>query len=197
MGLTYLFLATSLNTGLQARVEDAFRGRAMAIYLSALLLGVPLGALIQGVLASLTDLRIVVVGSGVLLGVVRRCTSCVRYDRLRPLDENLDPDAHRSVAPGPTDDRGSATERCLIDTHVHVVSDDLARYPLQPSTFTGPWYETHPCSAEQLRAADGRRRCRSGGARTRGECVRLRQRYTLDAAAAHRGVHHGGVHRAT
>ena len=89
MGLTYLLLATSLNTGLQARVEDAFRGRAMAIYLSALLLGVPLGALIQGLLASMTDLRIVVVGSGVLLGVFV-LYSFVRYDRLRPLDENLD-----------------------------------------------------------------------------------------------------------
>ncbi len=39
----------------------------------------------------------------------------------------------------------------LIDTHVHVVSDDHDRYPLQPSTFTGPWYETDPCSAEKLR----------------------------------------------
>jgi MFS family permease len=89
MGLTYLLLATSLNTGLQARVEDAFRGRAMAIYLSALLLGVPLGALIQGVLASVTELRIVVAGSGVLLGVFV-LFAFLRYDRLRPLDENLD-----------------------------------------------------------------------------------------------------------
>ena len=48
MGLMYLLLATSLNTGVQARVEDEFRGRVMAIYLSSLLLGVPLGALIQG-----------------------------------------------------------------------------------------------------------------------------------------------------
>lgn len=88
MGLMYLLLATSLNTGLQARVTDAFRGRAMAIYLSSLLLGVPLGALIQGNVASLVDLRAVIVGSGVLLAMFVVFTA-VRYARLRPLDENL------------------------------------------------------------------------------------------------------------
>jgi MFS family permease len=88
MGLTYLLLATSLNTAVQARVDDAFRGRAMAIYLSALLLGVPVGALIQGKLASITDLRIVVAASGVLLGLFV-IYSFMAYDRLRPLDEDL------------------------------------------------------------------------------------------------------------
>jgi len=88
MGVTYLLLATSLNTGLQARVEDEFRGRAMAIYLSSLLLGVPVGALIQGKLAEVVDLRIVVVASGIgLLGFA--VYAMVRYDRLRPLDESL------------------------------------------------------------------------------------------------------------
>ena len=40
----------------------------------------------------------------------------------------------------------------LIDTHVHVVSDDHARFPLNPGHATNPWYETHPCSGPQLRA---------------------------------------------
>lgn len=40
----------------------------------------------------------------------------------------------------------------LIDTHVHVVSDDLERYPLNPGHATNPWYETHPCSGPELRA---------------------------------------------
>lgn len=88
MGFMYLLTATSLNTGLQARVEDEFRGRAMAIYLSALLLGVPLGALIQGRLAATIDLRVVIVGSGIALlafvGVL-----VARFDRLRSLDESL------------------------------------------------------------------------------------------------------------
>jgi MFS family permease len=90
MGLTYLFLATSLNTSVQARVEDDYRARVMAIYLSSLLLGVPLGALIEGKLASLTDLRVVIVGAGLLLGafIVFLWT---RYQRLAPLDEDLIP----------------------------------------------------------------------------------------------------------
>jgi L-fuconolactonase len=40
----------------------------------------------------------------------------------------------------------------LIDTHVHVISPDLERFPLQPpGVSTGPWWETHPCSADLLR----------------------------------------------
>lgn len=88
MGLTYLLLATSLNTGVQARVEDEFRGRVMAIYLSSLLLGVPLGALIQGKVAEWAGLRAVVVGSGLLL-LGYAAWAMLRYARLRPLDESL------------------------------------------------------------------------------------------------------------
>jgi predicted TIM-barrel fold metal-dependent hydrolase len=40
----------------------------------------------------------------------------------------------------------------IVDTHVHVVSDDLARHPLRPGVATNPWYETHPCSGPALRA---------------------------------------------
>ena len=90
MGLMYLLLATSLNTSVQARVEDAYRGRVMAIYLASLLLGVPLGALIQGKVASITSLRAVVVASGVLLGVFL-AFAWLRYDRLEPLNEDLIP----------------------------------------------------------------------------------------------------------
>jgi predicted TIM-barrel fold metal-dependent hydrolase len=40
----------------------------------------------------------------------------------------------------------------LVDTHVHVISPDLQRFPLQPpGVNTGPWWETHPCSADLLR----------------------------------------------
>jgi MFS family permease len=90
MGLTYLLLATSLNTAVQARVEDEYRARVMAIYLSSLLLGVPLGALIEGKLASLTDLRVVIVGAGVLFGLFMAYV-WVRFRRLAPLDEDLIP----------------------------------------------------------------------------------------------------------
>lgn len=94
MGLAYLLLATSLNTGVQARVEDEYRARVMAIYLSSLLLGVPLGSLVQGKLAEWVDLRAVIVGSGVaLLGFA--AYTWLRHARLRPLDESL-------IGPAPT-----------------------------------------------------------------------------------------------
>lgn len=39
----------------------------------------------------------------------------------------------------------------IVDTHVHVVSDDPARYPLRPSVATNEWYLEHPCSGPRLR----------------------------------------------
>lgn len=86
MGASYLFVATSVNTGVQARVSDEYRGRVMSIYLSSLLLGVPVGALIQGKLAEVFGLREVIVGSG-LLWLAFLVWSVLRFDRLRPLDE--------------------------------------------------------------------------------------------------------------
>jgi predicted TIM-barrel fold metal-dependent hydrolase len=38
----------------------------------------------------------------------------------------------------------------LVDTHVHVVSEDEQRFPLNPSGRTGAWYRSHPCSVERL-----------------------------------------------
>jgi predicted TIM-barrel fold metal-dependent hydrolase len=38
----------------------------------------------------------------------------------------------------------------LVDTHVHVVSDDDAEFPLQPSDLTDAWYRDAPCTADGL-----------------------------------------------
>lgn len=38
----------------------------------------------------------------------------------------------------------------LVDTHTHVVSDDYARYPLQPAALPGAWYRDAPVTVEQL-----------------------------------------------
>jgi L-fuconolactonase len=77
----------------------------------------------------------------------------------------------------------------FIDTHVHVVSDDHERYPLQPSgAFTGPWYETHPCTAEQLRTLMAEAGV-DGAVLVQGvSAYGFDNRYTLDAAAANPGV---------
>jgi L-fuconolactonase len=40
----------------------------------------------------------------------------------------------------------------LVDTHVHVISDDPARYPLQPAPLPGTWYRDVPVTAEELLA---------------------------------------------
>jgi len=37
-----------------------------------------------------------------------------------------------------------------VDTHIHVISEDEERYPLNPSNATGPWYREDPCSVERL-----------------------------------------------
>ena len=37
-----------------------------------------------------------------------------------------------------------------VDTHVHVVAEDEARYPLNPSGMTPPWYREAPCPVERL-----------------------------------------------
>lgn len=37
-----------------------------------------------------------------------------------------------------------------VDTHVHVISDDEERFPLDPSGVTGAWYRDDPCSVERL-----------------------------------------------
>ena len=36
----------------------------------------------------------------------------------------------------------------IIDTHVHVVAEDEAAYPLNPAGLPGAWYREAPCSAE-------------------------------------------------
>jgi L-fuconolactonase len=38
----------------------------------------------------------------------------------------------------------------LVDTHVHVISGDRARYPQQPTSLPGTWYREAPVTAEEL-----------------------------------------------
>jgi MFS family permease len=89
MGLAYVLIATALNTSIQARVDEVHRGRAVSIYLMGLLAGVPLGALVQGMLASLVGLRATVVGSALLLAV-SAAVGMVVFASFRPLDEALE-----------------------------------------------------------------------------------------------------------
>lgn len=40
----------------------------------------------------------------------------------------------------------------IVDSHVHVVSGDLVRYPLSPGGLPGSWYRDRPVDAARLRA---------------------------------------------
>jgi predicted TIM-barrel fold metal-dependent hydrolase len=40
----------------------------------------------------------------------------------------------------------------IVDTHVHVVAPDEARYPLHPAGVGSQWYREHPVTAEQFLA---------------------------------------------
>jgi L-fuconolactonase len=75
----------------------------------------------------------------------------------------------------------------LVDTHVHVVSDDEARYPLQPSGVTGPWYRDDPCSVERLVALMDDAGVAAAVLVQAISAYGHDNRYTLDAAAQHPG----------
>jgi MFS family permease len=66
MGVSYLQVSVSLNTAIQARVAESYRGRVLSIYLMGLMAGVPIGALIEGRVAQLVGLRAAVIGAGTL-----------------------------------------------------------------------------------------------------------------------------------
>ena len=67
IGVGYLLVVSLLGTSIQLGVEDAFRGRVMALYGMAFTAGFPLGSLIQGALADVVGVRAVVGVSGLLL----------------------------------------------------------------------------------------------------------------------------------
>jgi hypothetical protein len=79
-------------------VEDRYRARTMSVYTSSLLLGVPLGALLAGELATFIDLRVVLVASGALLfAYVTYVVS--RYHGLRLLDGSIPEHEEDAVFP--------------------------------------------------------------------------------------------------
>ena len=94
MGVAYILVAVSLNTSVQARVDESHRGRVLSIYLMGLLAGVPLGALLGGAVAESVGLRETVIGGGAVLGAFA-VVAVIAYNGMRPLDEGLDDVAGR------------------------------------------------------------------------------------------------------
>jgi MFS family permease len=62
VGLTYFTTVTSLSTHLQSHLEDAVRGRVMALWIMGFGGTVPLGLMLGGAIASRTSITAVVVG---------------------------------------------------------------------------------------------------------------------------------------
>jgi MFS family permease len=89
MGAAYMFVAVSLNTSIQARVEESHRGRVLSIYLMGLHAGVPLGALTGGAVADFTGLRAMVIGGGAVV-LAFAVVAAVAIDAMRPLNESID-----------------------------------------------------------------------------------------------------------
>jgi len=86
MGVSYLPISVSLNTSVQARVTERYRGRVISLYLMGLLAGVPFGALIEGRLGDVIGLRTTTsLAAAALLAYT--VVAAIRFDRLEPLDE--------------------------------------------------------------------------------------------------------------
>jgi len=88
MGTTYVAVSVSLNTAIQARVAESYRGRVLSIYLMGLMTGVPIGALIEGRVAELAGLRAAVVGAG-LVQLAFGAAAVLSGYGFRALDEDV------------------------------------------------------------------------------------------------------------
>ncbi len=71
-----------------------------------------------------------------------------------------------------------------VDTHVHVIADDVDRYPLNPSGATAAWYREDPCSVGRLVALMDTAAVDAAVLVQAISAYRFDNRYTLDAAAA-------------
>ncbi len=89
MGAAYMFIAVSLNTTIQAGVEESHRGRVLSIYLMGLMAGVPLGALTGGAISELVGLRATVIGGGSIIFAFALFAVFI-FDAMEPLNESID-----------------------------------------------------------------------------------------------------------
>jgi predicted MFS family arabinose efflux permease len=89
MGVGYLHVTVSLNTSVQMRVAETYRGRVLAIYLMGLLAGVPIGALALGLITSSAGLQPTTIGCGLALFAVS-ALAIIRFRGFAPLDQALE-----------------------------------------------------------------------------------------------------------
>jgi MFS family permease len=87
VGAAYIGVLAGLNTVVQLRAPEALRGRILSLYMLALGVIYPIGAIVQGAVADHLGLRTVVVGTAVLLLAVLVAFSIIRPRLAESLDD--------------------------------------------------------------------------------------------------------------
>lgn len=83
VGIGYSLWLTSIGTALQVQLTDAYRGRVTTLYVTAVVGGTPIGAVLGGWLGDVVGLRPVVATYGaVLLGLAAVGSRLLRFDLL-------------------------------------------------------------------------------------------------------------------
>ncbi len=91
VGAGYISVLSGLNTVVQLRAPSAARGRVLSLYMLALGLLYPVGAVVQGAIAGAVGLRYVTVGAAVLLVAVLAAIALVRPGILASLADPARP----------------------------------------------------------------------------------------------------------
>ena len=87
IGVAQTIIAITHNTTIQVQVSDIFRGRVLSVYLMAVQLGLPLGALVLGAVAASTGTRALALGiSGLLVAYLVFVQ--IGFRGMRGLDSN-------------------------------------------------------------------------------------------------------------
>ena len=94
-GGAYLTVSSTLNTTIQIQVDEARRGKVLALYVMGLTGSYPLGSLVQGWVADWVGVRAVTAASGAVLVLV--WLRLRARGRFRAMDE--DPQAHGDADP--------------------------------------------------------------------------------------------------
>jgi MFS family permease len=102
VGASYIGVLAGTNTLIQLHAPEAMRGRMLGIYMMALGVLYPIGALVQGAVANVVGIRAVTAGGAIVLLVVtglglgRRILASAREDPAR--EDSVQADPAQSVA---------------------------------------------------------------------------------------------------
>jgi MFS family permease len=115
VGAAYISVLTGLNTVVQLRAPVAARGRILSIYMMALGLVYPVGAVVQGHLANIHGIRAVTITAAALLLVVVALTALFLPTVFSNLSDP-DPDPDPGPGPGPVADGVASGPADVPDT---------------------------------------------------------------------------------